>query len=700
MRESLKIISLTLSLSIISSLFLVGNDTKTVLKGYSAYPVINKNGELTFIYRNHDRGLSLATKKMCESEYDAQDILMDQNVSSPVIKKDRKGEIWALWEQEGLERNEIYFSRLEENKIRTYEKIFRGTFPNFSPDIDFDLENNPWVTWIQYVNRKFYVLVESLRSKETWLLNSPFFSGAHSPKITVDGNNKIWVFWVGKDRARDEIFYTFYDRVQWSSPCKLNKDNKFPHILPDVGCGFYGLPWIVWSAYDGNDYEIFYSFWNGSKWSEEERITDNSATDSYPAVSFVFGDVPIIVWSRSFKGRNGIYCKHRNGEKWSQEIELSRSQNKLISSPKIAVLGDKIGITWQSDGAVQSEFLYFSQLNGKTPYTTEIDEAEIVPNSSLNENEYISFGDSITYGYLDYEEAPEKGYIPRLEAVLNDNYGDSTVINEGWPGEITINGLGRIDDVLSDHSARYLLLMEGTNDVIFNRISMDTTAFNLEQIVLTCKDSGVFPLLSTIIPRKDYRWYYDFYKDRIFYLNERIRELAVDLEVPLIDQFDVFYNYPEDDGGWTSLLCMDNVHPSEKGYEIMAETWFGEIKTLPFPPVSLQVERVSDRILFYIREGNYIFWRDNPKLFDKTNFSAYRIYRSTASGNESEFKFIASVPIKAWSIGFSGINNYGLTYFDIGINLSYKYRYLISLLRKDGIEGPCSEIACDFTQRR
>lgn len=71
-----------------------------------------------------------------------------------------------------------------------------------------------------------------------------------------------------------------------------------------------------------------------------------------------------------------------------------------------------------------------------------------------------------------------------------------------------------------------------------------------------------------------------------------------------------------------------------------------------------------------------------------------------AAGNESEFNFVASMPIKAWNFGFSGINDYGLKYFDVGINLSCNYKYLISLVRDDGIEGPCSEIASDFTQRR
>ena len=50
---------------------------------------------------------------MGDNEYNNQEILIDQNASSAVIKKDRKGRIWVLWEQGGLERNEIYLSRLE-----------------------------------------------------------------------------------------------------------------------------------------------------------------------------------------------------------------------------------------------------------------------------------------------------------------------------------------------------------------------------------------------------------------------------------------------------------------------------------------------------------------------------------------------------------------------------------------------------------
>jgi lysophospholipase L1-like esterase len=261
--------------------------------------------------------------------------------------------------------------------------------------------------------------------------------------------------------------------------------------------------------------------------------------------------------------------------------------------------------------------------------------------------------------------------------LLDQNFGSTEVVNEGWPGEITQNGLGRIDSVIRNHMARYLLLMEGTNDIIFKRISMDTTVFNLKQMVKRCLDFGVFPAIATIIPRNDWKWRHKFFRNRIFYLNEKIRELANNFPIPLVDQFNLFYYYPEEKGGWESLLS-DYNHPSEEGYQLMAEEWFEEIKNFPFPPLNFRVKRTYNEILFYRELGNAISWDDNPKIFDMTKIEAYKIYRKRAEDGNDLFKVIQIIHDQQ-------------NYFDKDINPSVQYVYVISTLRTDKVEGPCSE---------
>jgi lysophospholipase L1-like esterase len=675
-------------------------EKKNIL-GRSAHPLLNQQGELRLVYENPDKGLSLAIRHETTGGDSEHAVLRGQDISSPVIKQDRSGETWVVWEKESFANNDIYCGRLLQNEFDAIERVNDWDAFHHSPDFAFDNEMNVWITWIAYSDFGHDVLVKNMKTHQAWILTSPDIQSAHDPKIVVDAANIIWAFWVGIEMGRDEIFYSIFSGGEWSLPSKLNKNETVPHVYPDVHLGPEGFPWIVWSEYDGDDYEIFCSSWIGDRWSVEERITDNDESDFHPVISHISGSVPIIFWSEASQMGSGICYTYKRGAEWTPEKDLFRSSKKINVFPKIAVHGDQLGITWQSGDEIRWEVLSFAQLEARQTQRIQGTMDSISLNPNLDENAYIGFGDSITYGMMDYQYTPELGYIPRLEALLNDNFGPSAVINEGWPGEVTEYGLARMPDVISAHNARFLLLMEGTNDVVFRRISMDTTAFNLEEMITTCWDYGVFVVLSTIIPREDHRWYKPFFKDRIFELNDKIRNLAVKLELPFVDMFDIFYTYPESDGGWISLLSNDKVHPSIKGYILMTESWFGEIETLPFPPCDVEAHRVHDQILDFIQEGNVITWKVSPKLSDAVDFRAYRIYRLDTNVNPLSFKLIKTLYNRESDVtlmgflDFPGLEGHGYKYFDIDIEHSHFYKYTLSLVRDDGMEGPLSNTAED-----
>lgn len=680
---------------------LESNGEKKNILGWSAHPLLNQQGELRLVYENPDKGLSLAVRHENTGGDSELAVLTGQNISSPVIKQNRDGEIWVVWEEESFVNNDIYCGRLFQNDFDAIERVNDWDAFHYSPDLAFDEEMNVWITWIAYSDSGHEVLVKNMKTQQTWVLTSPDIQSAHDPKIVVDAANNIWIFWVGVAKGRDEIFYCIFRGAEWSLPSKLNKNRTVPHVYPDVHLGPGGFPWIVWSEYDGNDYEIFCTSWSGDRWSIEERITDNDVSDLYPVISHISGSVPIIFWSEMSQMGSAIYYAYKVGAEWSPEKELVRSSIKMNVLPKIAVLGDQMGVTWQSGNEIMWEILSFAQLEERQAQRTLGMMDSIPLNPDLDENAYIGFGDSITFGMIDYKDAPELGYIPRLEALLDANFGPSAVINEGWPGEVTEYGLARMSDVISMHNARFLLLMEGTNDVVFKRISMDTAAFNLEEMIKTCWNYGVFVVLSSIIPREDHRWYKPFFKERIFELNDKIRDLAVKLELPFVDMFDIFYTYPESDGGWISLLSNDKVHPSIKGYILMTESWFGEIETLPFPPCDVEAHRVHDQILDFIQEGNVLTWKVSPKLSDEVDFRAYKIYRLDTSVNPLAIRLLKTLYNRESDatlmgfLDFPGLEGQGYKYFDIDIEHSHFYEYTLSLVRADGMEGPLSTIAQD-----
>ena len=105
----------------------------------------------------------------------------------------------------------------------------------------------------------------------------------------------------------------------------------------------------------------------------------------------------------------------------------------------------------------------------------------------------VGFGDSITKG------SPYRlpsgngcrcgGYNPILENLLKNDGLDAAVYNYGIGGEMTHEGLARIDSVLSKSRAHYVLLMEGTNDLLY--YSPTTVRNNLWAMVGRARNRGV-----------------------------------------------------------------------------------------------------------------------------------------------------------------------------------------------------------------
>lgn len=189
--------------------------------------------------------------------------------------------------------------------------------------------------------------------------------------------------------------------------------------------------------------------------------------------------------------------------------------------------------------------------------------------SAYGEN-VVAFGDSITAGY---------GSIPYslyLQDLINDSGGGSTMVNKGLSGELTINGVNRIEGVLNIIKPAYILIMEGANDVIF-AISPKTTIFNLGVMLEKSIACNAIPILSTITP--------DFRPDSLSnaeVYNPGITSLSVEKNVTLVDSYaSLISRWPD--------LNIDGLHPNAEGARILAHGFYD---ALPYPiggrlPVSM-----------------------------------------------------------------------------------------------------------------
>lgn len=277
-------------------------------------------------------------------------------------------------------------------------------------------------------------------------------------------------------------------------------------------------------------------------------------------------------------------------------------------------------------------------------------------------NQYVAFGDSITYGLGTF------GYPPRLEALLIAKYGAAKVWNAGLGGEITSEGLARFDYILSGTNSKYVLIMEGTNDGADLRIPVETTAANLREMCRRAVAAGWTPVLATLTPRSDGIWYIPSYRIRYDEINARIRLIAADLGLTLADAYTAFMNYPAESGGYTSLL-LDGIHPNSTGYQVLAEAWFAALKIAKFnpprPPIQATLETRLDTT--ETRKINTVVWQANP-LNAGLALKGYVVYRKPAGGLDTAFSRIGSVSASVFHFD------------DPGLEVLTKYAYRVTTL--------------------
>lgn len=192
----------------------------------------------------------------------------------------------------------------------------------------------------------------------------------------------------------------------------------------------------------------------------------------------------------------------------------------------------------------------------------------MAPASAQQQSVYLAFGDSLTAGTGE-TNANETGYPTRLQTLLRQaGIDQARVENHGVGGETTLEGLGRINSVLSG-GGDYILIMEGTNDIL-RQISTGSIAFNLERMVERAQQAQVTPIWASVIPLRP-----SAATDQDEELAVVLRQRSLGQSIDLVDCYAVYEYFPD---AWPDLynlnLNRDPVgHPNGQGYDVLAQAF-------------------------------------------------------------------------------------------------------------------------------
>ena len=204
------------------------------------------------------------------------------------------------------------------------------------------------------------------------------------------------------------------------------------------------------------------------------------------------------------------------------------------------------------------------------------------PSSTIQAQELIvAFGDSITAGRLPFDEQNKGGYPGRLETILNDSgLATATVVNAGFGGETTAEGLTRINGTLDAYKdADLFIIMEGTNDVnLINEglISIGSVVSNLEAMAGKVRSRAIDVLYASVLPRPPWARQ-DSSNILTFELVFALRELTSSGNRELAEPYEVFENR-ENTVFSRYYYRTDPVgHPNAAGFDLMAQIFADKI---------------------------------------------------------------------------------------------------------------------------
>ena len=157
----------------------------------------------------------------------------------------------------------------------------------------------------------------------------------------------------------------------------------------------------------------------------------------------------------------------------------------------------------------------------------------------------LAFGDSLTFG------TGSQQLTESYPAVLS-NLINRRVINAGIPGEVSVEGVKRLQSELENHSPELVILCHGGNDLI-RKLDEAQLKQNLHAMISLIRGSGA-EVVMLAVPKPGL-----FLKSAPLYYTVADEE-AIPLESEILSQVES-----------ESALKSDYIHPNAAGYRLIAQ---------------------------------------------------------------------------------------------------------------------------------
>lgn len=144
------------------------------------------------------------------------------------------------------------------------------------PRIAAGTDGNPVLAWLEGPDMMSLAVRASVRGGAgTWTPARDVSPGdASQVALSAVGldDGSVLLAWTRHDGDDDETVWSRLAEGTWSTPLPVAEDNDVPDITPALLARPNGRAWLAWSRYDGNDYRVVLSRFDGATWTEPEVV--------------------------------------------------------------------------------------------------------------------------------------------------------------------------------------------------------------------------------------------------------------------------------------------------------------------------------------------------------------------------------------------------------------------------------------------
>ncbi|MDH4468755.1 MAG: sialidase family protein [Bacteriovoracaceae bacterium] len=313
-----------------------------------------------------------------------------QAAITPQVATNSDGKILISWQQFDGTKNQIFYSYFNgvswDHPSSLEDNISPDGQDAIFPRVNMNSDGKMLISWQQSDGAKWQIF-NSYFDGANWVhpssLNdniSPDGQNAYFPQVAMNNDGKILISWQQYDGANFQIFYSYFNGASWDHPSSLN-DNISPDgqvaLTPQVAMNNDGKMLISWQQSDGAHFQIFYSYFDGVSWDHPSSLSDNISPDGQFAFSAQVamnnsGEI-VITWEQSDGASVQIFYSYFNGFSWDHPSNLNDNispDGQTAKSPVVAMNNNgEIVITWEQSNGVKNQtfYSYFNGINWKHP---------------------------------------------------------------------------------------------------------------------------------------------------------------------------------------------------------------------------------------------------------------------------------------------------------------------------------------------